>query len=323
MSTRINFSNAIQDHNEWMLKIRRFLDNELELDVNEIESHESTMIGSWFYSEGKSNFGHLEEIQEFEVKNIKLHRLASEIYGLKKSNKIKLAEDYYKDLLYTSSSIIESLNVAQQNINAVIDEPIEMNESVEIDENNDIAVAWDKSLKLTIETDEKHNILFVNENFSTVSGIEDIDCIGKPHNFTFHPDMPQLIDKLWKEAIAKKNNRITIIKHIAASGKYFWVVANYKINSSADNKVESINSFQTGLNKDIITNHIEPLYVKLKSIENTFNVAASEKYFNGFLKERKRTYDEFILNLLMTGLDTVKSKEQTSIFGRIAKSFNI
>mgnify|MGYP003453515150 FL=1 len=79
---------------------------------------------------------------------------------------------------------------------------------------------------------------------------------------------------------------------------------------------------QTGLNRELIENHIEPLYVKLKNIEDNFDVAASERYLNGFLKERNRDYDGFVLNLIMTGQDSVKSNKKWS-FGSIFKAFNL
>ena len=85
MSKRINFNAAKQDHKAWVGRVRNFLDDKEDLQPGEITSHLTCRMGKWFYGEGKDNYGQLEEIQEFETKHIKLHKLASEIYDLKKA----------------------------------------------------------------------------------------------------------------------------------------------------------------------------------------------------------------------------------------------
>ena len=316
MSKRINFNAAKQDHKAWVGRVRNFLDDKEDLQPSEITSHLTCRMGKWFYGEGKDNYGHLEEIQEFETKHIKLHKLASEIYDLKKAKDLKMAEEFFLDLIATSESIVALLTAAED----VINEGVE--EAQAIEDNYDVAVAWDKSLKLIMETDASGNILFVNENFATVSGINDIDAIGQSFSFCHSEDMPKVISKLMLDGVKEFVNRPTFIKYMAKSGKYFWVLANYKINKKPNGTVDSVYSVQTGLNRELIENHIEPLYVKLKNIEDNFDVAASERYLNGFLKERNRDYDGFVLNLIMTGQDSVKSNKKWS-FGSIFKAFNL
>lgn len=316
MSKRINFNAAKQDHKAWVGRVRNFLDDKEDIQSSEISSHLTCRMGKWFYGEGKDNYGHLEEIQEFEVKHIKLHKLASEIYDLKKAKDVKMAEEFFLDLFATSEQIVALLTAAED----VINEGVE--EAQAIEDNYDVAVAWDKSLKLIMETDASGNILFVNENFATVSGINDIDAIGQSFSFCHSEDMPKVISKLMLDGVKQFINRPTFIKYTAKSGKYFWVLANYKISKKPNGTVDSVYSIQTGLNRELIENHIEPLYVKLKNIEDNFDIAASERYLNGFLKERNRDYDGFILNLIMTGQDSVKSNKKWS-FGRIFKVFNL
>ena len=76
MSKRINFNAAKQDHKAWVGRVRNFLDDKEDLQPGEITSHLTCRMGKWFYGEGKDNYGHLEEIQEFETKHIKLAMFA-------------------------------------------------------------------------------------------------------------------------------------------------------------------------------------------------------------------------------------------------------
>jgi hypothetical protein len=45
--------------------------------------------------------------------------------------------------------------------------------------------------------------------------------------------------------------------------------------------------------------HIEPLYKKLLQIEGASGVEFSEKYLIGFLEEKKRSYVEYIKELIL------------------------
>lgn len=314
MQTRINFNNAKQDHKDWVARVRAFLDGKENLEQKDIDSHTTCGLGTWFYAEGKENYGHIEAIQEFELKHKKLHKIAADIYDLKKAKDLKMAEEFFLDLKATSESVVALLTSAEE----VINEGLEEQQAIE--DNYDVAVAWDKSLKLVMQTDASGNILYVNENFADVSGYNDIDFIGQPFTLCHHEIMPKVITKLFLEGIKESINRRTFIKYKAKSGKYFWVLANYKINTKPNGTIDTIYSTQIGLSSDLIENYVKPLYLKLKSIEDNFDVAASERYLNGFLKERNRDYDEFVLNLKVTGQDSIKTNKKWSL-GGFFKSF--
>lgn len=316
MSVRTNFDPAKQDYKSLVFRFRNFLDDKEVIDHDLMTSQTESRTGRWFYGECKPSFGHLEEIKDLEIKHIKLHKLASEIYDLKVANDIKMANEFYEDLVFTASSIHKILNAAEEVLNeGIIDEQ-------EIIKNRTVAVEWDKTLKLNIETDGAGWILFVNVNFANVSGINDVEAIGQKMAFNHHEDMPKAIYNYMIDGIKNQTERPTIIKYMARSGKYFWAFAHYKINKGADGKTSSINFELSGVDNDMLEEHIVPLYTKLKYIEDNIDLVASVKYLNSYLKERNRSYEDFISNLVETGTNEQKSTNK-GVFGAVLKSLNL
>lgn len=83
-------------------------------------------------------------------------------------------------------------------------------------------VHWDKSLELVSKTDKAGTIRYANEAFVNVSGYEEYELIGQPHNIIRHPDMPKVIFKLlWKNLLNGKDFH-AVVKNMAKNGRYYW-----------------------------------------------------------------------------------------------------
>jgi len=313
MSNRVDFGNLKAYHMAWKNKMRNFLNGTEDVDPAELVSHQNSRLGIWYYNEGKDEFGHLEPMKTFEIKQIKLHKLAKDIYELKQIGEIPLAEDIYLDLEATSQSIVALLKEAENILNQGIAAEEERME------NSNLVVPWDKTKKLVSETDAKGIITYVNETLTLVSGYTEAELINHGHNILRHPDMPKVIFKILWQSISDLKPVPVIVKNRAKSGRFYWLLSNYKLTLDENSQVKVITGVQTGVSKNIVENHIEPLYAKLLSIEKATDMEASERYLRGFLTERNRSYEEFIENLLMTGRDTVKSDKKgfwSSLFGR-------
>lgn len=300
----------------WIKVFADFMEGKIDFLPSEILSQQKSNIGKWLTSNFES-FRIIDEIQEFRVKHIKLHKFANEIYNLKKDNQIALAEDFFGDLRINALQLNDLLAAATDKLYLI------RKENEQIDLNSSLtAVVWDKSLKLLIETDAEGNVVFVNKNFANVCGIEDIEFIGKPLSHHNSTDMPRIIYEMMVEKAKLKIVRPTIMKFTAKSGQFFWVFANYKVNVNSKNgTIDSYTFNLTGLNKNLLDNCIEPLYNKLKEIEDKESKANCEKYLKVYLKERNRTYDDFILNLVKTGEDTVKTDKEAK--GGLFKRFGL
>lgn len=60
----------------------------------------------------------------------------------------------------------------------------------------DKEVIWDKSKVIMSKTDKFGTIEYANDVFVDVSGYEDYELVGQPHNIIRHPDMPKVIFKV-------------------------------------------------------------------------------------------------------------------------------
>lgn len=313
MKTKVNFEQARQDHLAWMYKMRNFLNGIEELKKEEIVSHLHCRLGKWFYAEGKEEFSSIEPIKKFELKHVKLHQLAKDIFELKNIGNIELAEDLYEDLERTSKLIVLLLNEAESLINKDINE--EINDELDIPV-LDKLLDWDKSKVLVLKTDANGMIEYANQAFLDVSGYDSIDILGKTFDVIRHPDMTETILKWVLVEIMQGFEVNVIVKCIAKSGKYFWALLDYKINTKSDGTIENVTIKFSGLNMTIVYKHIIPLYKQLYTIEKNKGLDAGKKYLRGFLEERNRTFDEFTRNLIMTGRDSFKDKK-SSFFSKL------
>ncbi|MFB3387015.1 PAS domain-containing protein [Flavobacterium sp. LAR06] len=178
---------------------------------------------------------------------------------------------------------------------------------------SDREVDWNKNKVLLSKTDTKGTILYANEDFIDVSGYDEFELIGQPHNIIRHPDMPKVIFKfLWDSIKASKNIHV-IIKNMSKTGRYYWVITDFKIIADSDGEIVGYFGTRKSVPENIIVKFIEPLYKKLLHIEEASGMSASEEYLTGFLEERKKTYMEYIDHLVATGKDD-KNKVSKGIF---------
>lgn len=162
----------------------------------------------------------------------------------------------------------------------------------------DKEVSWDKTQVIMSKTNPSGIIEYANEVFVDVCGYEDYELMGQPHNIIRHPDMPKVIFKVLWENLKEGKNFHAIVKNLAKSGRYYWVITDFEI--AKDEKGVIVNYFgrRRAVPQEVISFHIEPLYKKLLQIEAASGIEFSEKYLIGFLEEKKTTYVEYIKALV-------------------------
>ncbi|KAF2337029.1 PAS domain-containing protein [Flavobacterium daemonense] len=178
---------------------------------------------------------------------------------------------------------------------------------------SDREVDWNKNKVLLSKTDTKGTILYANEDFIDVSGYDEFELIGQPHNIVRHPDMPKVIFKFLWDSIKASKNIHAIIKNMSKTGRYYWVITDFKIIADSNGEIVGYFGTRKSVPEDIIVKFIEPLYKKLLHIEEASGMPASEEYLLGFLEERKKTYMEYIDHLIATGKDD-KHKVSKGLF---------
>lgn len=73
------------------------------------------------------------------------------------------------------------------------------------------------------KTDMDGKIIYVNEQFCSISGYSELELINKNHNLVRHPDAPaSLYKKLWKTILSKKIWK-GVLKNLAKDGSTYYV----------------------------------------------------------------------------------------------------
>jgi len=170
----------------------------------------------------------------------------------------------------------------------------------------DKEITWDKELVLVSKTDKFGNIKYCNEVFVNVSGYEDYELVGKPHNIIRHPDMPAVIFKLLWANLKNGKDFHAVVKNLSKSGRYYWVITQFEIQTNEEGEITDYIGRRKSIPSKVVE-EFESLYIKLKQIENTVGVEASEDYLYGFLDDKKVTYDEFLEKILKEGSEEEKT----------------
>ena len=74
-------------------------------------------------------------------------------------------------------------------------------------------------------TDVKGRITYCNTNFISVSGYNEDELLGQPHNLVRHPDMPvEAFADFWRDLKAGRP-WVGYVKNRCKNGDYYWVEA--------------------------------------------------------------------------------------------------
>ena len=149
----------------------------------------------------------------------------------------------------------------------------------------DKEVVWDKSKVIISETDVYGRITNVNDVFCTVCGYTAAEMIGQPHSIIRHPDMPKITFKLLWDNLKLGNNFAGVVKNLAKSGEYYWVITDFEMRrDSAGN----------------ITHYIarRPLYQTLVKLEKVGGMDLSARFFKNYLDKQGKDYIDFIIDVM-------------------------
>ncbi len=149
---------------------------------------------------------------------------------------------------------------------------------------------------LVSKTDAKGVISYGNRNFVEISGYKESELIGSPHNILRHPDMPKAVFYIMWESIKHGRNIMAVVKNLARNGDHYWVTTDFDIRRDKSGHIRNYIAFRQGASKSIIK-EIEPLYNKMNEIEKEHGLDASIAYLEGYLEEKKMSYNQYIEEL--------------------------
>ena len=181
-------------------------------------------------------------------------------------------------------------------------------------------VVWDKTKTIISTTDKYGTITDVNQTFIDVCGYSASELLGKPHNIIRHPDMPKIIFKITWDNILVGRNFHAIIKNLAKSGEYYWVITDFEVGRNIMGKVVTIMARRRALPQYVITDHIEPLYQTLLKLEKIGGMELSNRYFKGFLEKQGKSYIEYIMDILDENRRTEGVSHQDIVFEPVSNT---
>lgn len=161
----------------------------------------------------------------------------------------------------------------------------------------DKEINLDPNLTIMSKTNPKGVIEYANDYFMEISGYEEWELMGQPHNIIRHPDMPKTIFKLLWDNLNRGENIHAFVKNMAKNGQYYWVLTNFEFKKDNEGNIISIYAKRKAAPRNAIY-EIEKLYYILKAIENKQDMATALNYFRGMLEEKNMTYNQFILSVL-------------------------
>lgn len=161
----------------------------------------------------------------------------------------------------------------------------------------DEEITFSKKKFIVSKTDIKGKILFINKNFSEISGYTEAELIGANHNTLRHPDMPRSIFYLVWNALLAGQEVSGVVKNLAKDGRYYWVIADFSPKKNSKGEITSLTSFRRAAPNKVIE-EIEELYATMLDIEKKHGMEGALSYLEAFLEEHQMSYDEFLDELI-------------------------
>ncbi len=157
-------------------------------------------------------------------------------------------------------------------------------------------IDFDENDFIVSKTDLKGRITYGNTLFVEMSGFDENEILGKPHNVLRHIDMPRIIYKLLWDRVKSGNEIFAYVKNKSKNGDYYWVLAHVTPSFNDKNEITNYHSVRRKPTQKSLS-IIIPLYQKLLSIEKSQGAEASMAHLNKLLAEKGVSYDEFILSI--------------------------
>lgn len=132
--------------------------------------------------------------------------------------------------------------------------------------------------------------------------------------------MPKIIFKVTWDNILAGRNFHGIIKNLAKSGEYYWVITDFEVGRNIMGEVVTIMARRRAVPQYVITDHIEPLYQTLLKLEKIGGMELSNRYLKGFLEKQGKSYIEYIMDILDENRRTEGVSHQDIVFEPVSNT---
>jgi len=151
------------------------------------------------------------------------------------------------------------------------------------------------------KTDPQGRLTYVNRLFVEISGYEERDLIGQPHNIIRHPEMPRSVFRLLWDRIANGEEIFAYVVNLSADGSHYWVLAHVTPTLDSAGRIIGYHSNRRTPDRSTLV-VIQDLYARLLAVESRHPstkdaVEAGKELLEAELVAAGQTYDEFVWSL--------------------------
>lgn len=155
---------------------------------------------------------------------------------------------------------------------------------------------------IVTKTDKAGKITYANDVFITISGYEEEELLGKPHNMIRHPHMPGVIFKYLWRTIESGSEIFAYVVNLSKNGDHYWVFAHVTPNFDEHGNIIGYHSNRRVPRVQAVA-IIKPIYERLLAEERRHTdrksgLVSSERMLSELIKSAGfDAYDRFILSL--------------------------
>lgn len=155
---------------------------------------------------------------------------------------------------------------------------------------------------IVTKTDLTGKMTYVNPTFLKMAGYTERECLGQQHNLIRHPEMPRAVFKLLWDTLEAGEEIFAYVNNRACNGDNYWVFAHVTPSRDLSGNIIGYHSNRRVPNKQIIGEHIEPLYKQLLAREKAdrspkAGMEASFQSVVDLLTGAKMGFNQFMFSL--------------------------
>ncbi len=151
------------------------------------------------------------------------------------------------------------------------------------------------------KTDTRGIITYANDVFQRVSGYNEAELVGQPHNLIRHPDMPMCVFQVLWDTIGSGREIFAYVLNQARNGDGYWVFAHVTPSWDTGGRIVGYHSNRRVPYPDALP-RVRSLYAALLAEEQRHSnprdgMAASLRMVEDTLRSAGVTYDQFVFSL--------------------------
>lgn len=171
-----------------------------------------------------------------------------------------------------------------------------------------IEARFDAQELLVSKTDMRGVITYANQRFVQISGYEEDELLGKPHNIVRHPLMPRCVFDLMWETLRDGKEIFAFVVNLAKDGRHYWVFAHVTPDvSPVTGEVIGYHSSRRQASREAVR-AVQSVYEELRHAEMAHSsrrdqCAAGRRALDDTLLGMGMTYEMFVLHTYTANMD--------------------